>query len=74
MAFENGVLKGIFVLMNDEIIGGWRKLRNQKRHNFHFPPTIIRMIKSGWIKWAGLVVHTEENTVAYMPVAMQRRF
>jgi hypothetical protein len=32
----------------DEIIGGWRKLRNEGLHNLYeyYSPNIIRMIKS----------------------------
>jgi hypothetical protein len=32
--------------MRDEITGGWRKLHNEKLHNFYYSRNIIRMFKS----------------------------
>jgi hypothetical protein len=56
--FENRVLWRIFGLKKDEIIGGWRKLYNEELHNLHSSPntSIVRMIKSRMIIWAGHVV------------------
>jgi hypothetical protein len=53
--FENSVLRNIFVLMRDEIVGGWRKLHNEELHNLYSSPDIIRMIKSMRMRWAGHV-------------------
>jgi hypothetical protein len=53
--FENGVLRRIFVPKRDEVTGGWRKLHNEELHNLYSSPSIIRMIKSRRIRWAGLV-------------------
>jgi hypothetical protein len=44
--FENRVLRRIFGPKRDEVIGGWRKLRNEELHNLYCSPSIIRMIKS----------------------------
>jgi hypothetical protein len=44
--FENRVLRRISGMQNDEVLGGWRKLHNEARHNLYFSPSIIRMIKS----------------------------
>jgi hypothetical protein len=33
----------------------WRKLRNEELHNLYYSPSIIRMIKSRRMKWAGHV-------------------
>jgi hypothetical protein len=54
------VLRGIFELERDEVIGGWRKLHNEL-HNLYCSPTIIRIIN--WsMRWAGHVAHMgEEN-------------
>jgi hypothetical protein len=38
------VLRRIFELNRDEVIGGWRELHNEELHNLHFSPII--MIKS----------------------------
>jgi hypothetical protein len=53
--FENRVLRGIFGLKRDEVIGGWRKLHNEELHNLYCSPSIIRMIKSRRMRWAGHV-------------------
>jgi hypothetical protein len=53
--FENTVLRRIFGPKRDEVTGGWRKLHNEELHNLFSSPTIIRMIKSRRMKWAGQV-------------------
>jgi hypothetical protein len=53
--FENRVLRRIFVPKIDEIIGGWRKLRNKELHNLHAPLNVIRIIKSRRIRVTGHV-------------------
>jgi hypothetical protein len=51
--FENRVLRRIFRPMNVEIMGGWRKLRNEELHNLYSSPYIIIMIKPRRIRWVG---------------------
>jgi hypothetical protein len=56
--FENMVLRRIFGPERDEMTGGWRKLRKKKEeelHNLYSSPSIIRMIKSRRLRWAGHV-------------------
>jgi hypothetical protein len=53
--FENRVLKRIFGPKRDEMIGGWRKLHYEELHNLHDSPSIIGMIKSRRMRWAGHV-------------------
>jgi hypothetical protein len=45
--FENRVLRRIFGLKRDEVIGEWRKLHNNELRNFYsyFYSSIIRIIK-----------------------------
>jgi hypothetical protein len=50
--FENRMLRRIFELKRNEIIGGWRKLHSEKLHNLCFSPNINRVIKSRKIRWA----------------------
>jgi GH43 family beta-xylosidase len=64
--FENRVLRRIFGLKRDEVVGCWRKLHDGELHNLYSVPSIIRIIKSRWMKWAGHVacmgrsgMHTE---------------
>jgi hypothetical protein len=48
--FENRVLRRIFGLKRDEVIGGWRKLYNEELHNLYSSPSIIRMIMSSTMR------------------------
>jgi hypothetical protein len=51
--FENRVLRRIFEPKRDEVTGGWRKLHNEKLNNLYTSPSIIRIIKSRRMRWAG---------------------
>jgi hypothetical protein len=53
--FENRVLRGIYGPKGEEVIGGWRKLHNEELHNLYCSPSIIRIIKSRRMRWAGHV-------------------
>jgi hypothetical protein len=53
--FENRALRGIFGPKRDEVIGGWKKLPNEELHNLYCWPSIIRMIWSRRMRWAGHV-------------------
>jgi hypothetical protein len=44
--FENKVLRRMFGPRRDEVIGEWRKLRNEELHDLYSSPSIIIMIKS----------------------------
>jgi hypothetical protein len=44
--FENRVLRKIFGLKRDEVIGDWRKLHNEELHELYSLPSVIRMINS----------------------------
>jgi hypothetical protein len=53
--FENRVLRKIFGPKRDEMAEGWRKLHNEEFHNLYSLPSIITMIKSRRMRWAGHV-------------------
>jgi hypothetical protein len=63
--FENRVLRGILGLKIDEMTGGWRKLHSKELHNLYSSRSVIRMIKSGRMKWAGHVARMREKRNAY---------
>jgi hypothetical protein len=63
--FENRVLRRIIGSKKDEVTGGWRKLHNEELHNLYFWPSIIRMMKSMRMKWAGNIARMLENRIAY---------
>jgi hypothetical protein len=52
--FENSVSRRIFGPKRDEITGEWRKLYNGKLNDPYSSPTIVRVIKSRRMKWAGM--------------------
>jgi hypothetical protein len=52
--FENRMLRRIFGPKRVEVTGDWRKLHNEELHNLYSSPTIIKMIKSRRMRWAGL--------------------
>jgi hypothetical protein len=65
MVFENRVLRRIFGLKRDEVTGEWRKLHNEELRDLYSSPSIIRIIKSRRMRWAGHVVRMGEKRNAY---------
>jgi hypothetical protein len=63
--FKNRVLRRIFGSKRDEVTGGWRKLHNEELHDLYSSPSIIRMIKSRRMRWAGQVARMGERRNAY---------
>jgi hypothetical protein len=53
--FENRVLRRIFGPKRDGVTAGWRKLHNEELHDLYSSPSIIRIIESRRIRWAGHV-------------------
>jgi hypothetical protein len=50
-------------------MGGWRKLHNEELHNLYSSPSIIRIIKSRRMRWAGHVVGMGEKRNVYRLLA-----
>jgi hypothetical protein len=63
--FENRVLRRVFEVKGDEVAEGCRKEHNEELHNLYSLPSIIRMLKSGRMRWAGHVGEREEKRNAY---------
>jgi hypothetical protein len=63
--FENWVLRRIFGLKRNEVIGGWRKLHNEELHNLYSSPS--RTIKPWRMRQAGYVAANggEEEHIGY---------
>jgi hypothetical protein len=53
--FENRVLRRIFGPKRDEMTGEWRKLHKKELHDLYSSPSIIIIIKSRRMRWAGNV-------------------
>jgi hypothetical protein len=47
------------------VTGGWRKLHNEELHNLYSSPSIIRIIKSSGMRWAGHVAGMGEKRNVY---------
>ena len=52
--FENMVLR-IFGPRRDEVTGEWRRLHNEELNDLYSSPSIVRVIKSRRMRWAGHV-------------------
>jgi len=51
--FENRVLRGIFWPKGDKVRGEWRKLHNDELNDLYSSPSIVLVIKSRRMRWAG---------------------
>jgi hypothetical protein len=53
--FKNRVLRRIFGPKRDEVTGEWRKFHNEEFRHLYTSLSVIRIIKSRRMKWAGHV-------------------
>jgi hypothetical protein len=63
--FEIRALRRIFEPKRDEVTGEWRRLHNEELHDLYSSPTIVRMIKSKRMRWAGHVARMGEGRGVY---------
>jgi hypothetical protein len=63
--FENRVLRRILGPKRDGVTGGWRKLHNEELHNLYSSSSIIRIIKSRMMRWAGHVARMGKKRNLY---------
>jgi hypothetical protein len=63
--FENRVLRRIFGPKRDEVTGEWRKLFDEELRDLYSSPSIIGIIKSRMMRWAGQVARMGEKRNAY---------
>jgi hypothetical protein len=59
--FESRVLRSIFGPKWDEVTGGWRKVHNEELRDLYSSPSIISIIKSRRMRWAGHVARMGEK-------------
>jgi hypothetical protein len=59
------VLRRIFGPKRDEVTGEWRKLHNEELRDLYSSPSIIRIIKSRRMRWAGHVARMGDKRNAY---------
>jgi hypothetical protein len=63
--FENRVLRRICGAKRDEATGEWRKLHSAELRDLYSSPSIIRLIKSRRMRWAGHVARMGEKRNSY---------
>jgi hypothetical protein len=63
--FVKRVLRRIFGPKRDEVTGEWRKLHNEELRDLYSWPSIIRIVKSRRMRWAGHVERMGEKRNAY---------
>jgi transcription termination factor 2 len=63
--FENRVLRRIFGPKRDEVTGEWRKLHNEQLHDLYSLASLIRIIKSRRMRWAGHVARMGDKRSAH---------
>jgi hypothetical protein len=63
--FKNRVLRRIFGQKRDEVMGEWRKLHNEELRDLYSSPSIISIIKSRRMSWAGHVARMGEKGNTY---------
>jgi hypothetical protein len=59
------MLRKIFGPKKTEVTGVWRKLHNEELHNLYSSPSIIRILKSKRMRWAGHVARIGEKRNVY---------
>ena len=59
------MLRRIFGPKRDEVTGEWRRLHNNELYALYSSPNIIRVIKSGRLRWAGHVACMGDRRGAY---------
>jgi hypothetical protein len=52
---ENRLLRRVFEPKREKVAGGWKRLHNEELHNVYASPNIIRVSKSGRMRWSGHV-------------------
>jgi hypothetical protein len=63
--FENRVLSRILGPKRDEVTAEWRKLHNEVLRDLYSSSSIIRIMKSRRMRWAGHVARMGEKRYAY---------
>jgi len=63
--FEKRVLRRVFGPKRDKVTGERRKLHNEELRDLYSLPTIVRVVKSRRMRWAGHVARMVEGRVVH---------
>ena len=63
--FENMVLRRIFRPRREQVTGEWRRLHNEETNDLYSSPSIVRVINSRRMRWAGHVALMGEERGVY---------
>ena len=58
----------VFGRKREEVTGEWRKLHNEELSDLYFLPSIVRVVKSRRMGWAGHVARMGQGSVVYRVV------
>ena len=64
--FENRALRKVFGPKKGEVTGEWRKLHNEELKDLYSLPSIVRVVKSRRMRWAGYVARMREDRGVHM--------
>jgi hypothetical protein len=67
--FENRVLRRILGPERDEVTGEWRKIHNKELNDLYSSPNIVRVVRSGRMRWVGHVACVVERRGVYRVLA-----
>ena len=59
--FEIRVLRRVFEPKRDEVTGEWRNLHNEELRDLYSLPSIVEVVKSRRMRWAGHVARMGEG-------------
>jgi hypothetical protein len=63
LSYAHRVLRRIFGSKRDEVSGEWRRLHNEELNELYSSLNIVRVIKSGRMRWVGHVARMGERIV-----------
>jgi len=67
--FENRVFRRVFGPNRDDVTGEWKKLHNEELSDLYSLPSIVRVVKSRRMRWAGHMSLMGEGRVLHRILA-----